>query len=447
MKFKMLVLLCLCTLTSKAADITNGTLEYNVISLQDMTVGVVSCNENKYCADIKVPESITHNGRTLTVVSILHSAFKGNQLRSIELPKTITRIEASAFSDCTNLTEIAIPPRVEYIGDDAFVGSGLQSFTNDNEECVFGAGVFRATPLKSAHITGESTGSQCFSRCAQLTEAIVDVAEPGNNFFYGCSSLTEVKLSHRVKNLKTSFFRYCSSLPSLVIPANIERIDSWSFVGCNALTNLSFEDCAETIELGCYNTNPDENFYNTIYGLFKDCPIETLYLGRHFKRISNTKLETSGYPKMQPFNEVTTITNLTFGKIPYDMRDLSTGEFINLKQITCLGQTYMIGEFPNKVYMDAIVEVPAQYLSKYQANDVWSKFWNLGAAGIGQTVLEHTTVSINGKTYILPSSVKYHLFDIQGTEYKPTPKGDYTDLTPGIYILKSENQSQKLVIR
>ena len=47
--------------------------------------------------------------------------FDGTALKSIEIPESVTRIDAYAFCDCKELTSVTIPASVEYIGEYAFV--------------------------------------------------------------------------------------------------------------------------------------------------------------------------------------------------------------------------------------------------------------------------------------------------------------------------------------
>ena len=54
------------------------------------------------------------------VTSIPNGAFFLSGLETIELPKNLSRIEASAFCRCYNLKEINIPDSVTFIGHDAF---------------------------------------------------------------------------------------------------------------------------------------------------------------------------------------------------------------------------------------------------------------------------------------------------------------------------------------
>ena len=78
-------------------------------------------NYNSYSGSVVIPESVTYNGKTYSVMSIGGMAFYGcSDLTSVTIPESVTSIGSSAFDGCSGLTSITIPNRVTYIGDYAF---------------------------------------------------------------------------------------------------------------------------------------------------------------------------------------------------------------------------------------------------------------------------------------------------------------------------------------
>lgn len=59
----------------------------------------------------------------------LHGVFAESTLDCIELPSTLRRIEYNAFRECTNLRNIKLPDRLEYIGKYSFSETGLEEVT------------------------------------------------------------------------------------------------------------------------------------------------------------------------------------------------------------------------------------------------------------------------------------------------------------------------------
>lgn len=102
-----------------------------------------------------------------------------------------------AFYDCQRLRETVIPDSVNYLGDNAFMLSGITSVT-------VGKGI---------------------------TEINYDA-------FYGCENLTEINLSDSVKTIGTGAFAECSSLEYVHFPVNLVTIKNDAFNNCTALKSL-----------------------------------------------------------------------------------------------------------------------------------------------------------------------------------------------------------------
>lgn len=106
-------------------------LVYNIISYTDKTVEVVA-NDEGCEGNIVIPEKVTIDGTTYTVVRVGDYAFatnishngnhydRGEKVTSIQLPNTLKEIGESAFFGCENITAISMPEAVTFIGDSAF---------------------------------------------------------------------------------------------------------------------------------------------------------------------------------------------------------------------------------------------------------------------------------------------------------------------------------------
>ena len=54
-----------------------------------------------------------------------HGVFGYSAVQDIHLPSTLKRIEYSAFEGCKNLSRLALPDGLEYIGKQCFEGAGI----------------------------------------------------------------------------------------------------------------------------------------------------------------------------------------------------------------------------------------------------------------------------------------------------------------------------------
>ena len=121
-----------------------------------------------------------------------------NNLVSITIPNSITRIEKLAFSECLKLKSINIPYGITHIGDKAFYS------------------------------------------CESLTSIIIpdSVTYIGRGCFQYCYSLASYVLSSSITIIKESLFDGCDVLRSAVIPSGITKIEAAAYDRCNQLSEV-----------------------------------------------------------------------------------------------------------------------------------------------------------------------------------------------------------------
>ena len=175
-KKNLLSLLCLLSSTYiYAYDFEVDGIYYGY-NTTNMTAYVTyeTTSYNSYSGDIVIPATVTYNGKTLDVVSIGISAFKGcTSLTSIKIPNSVTSIGSSAFRGCANLSSISIPNSVTSIGRYAFIYcSGLSSISIPNSVTSISSSAFEGcTSLTSIKIPNSVTsiGSSAFKGlCAAI---------------------------------------------------------------------------------------------------------------------------------------------------------------------------------------------------------------------------------------------------------------------------------------
>ena len=178
--------------------------------------------------NIVVASSIEYEGETYIVTKVSNNAFcKSTEVHTIELPETITEIGNYAFGYCTNLERVNIPEGVKSI----------------------------------------STG-----------------------MFYVCKNLTSIHLPSTIETIGSQAFIDCVLLESINIPSNCISVGNDAFSWCLKLSTLTIEDGIKPLNLGyAFSFGPMwqaymEPFYypGTFFrGLFNDCPLENLYVGRN----------------------------------------------------------------------------------------------------------------------------------------------------------------------
>ena len=122
---------------------------------------------------------------------------------SVTIPSTynglpVTSIGSSAFSDCSDLTEITIPEGVTSIGNRAFY------------------------------------------ECSSLTEITIPegVTSISTKTFSRCSRLIKITLPEGVTSIGLEAFAFCVSLTEITVPASVTRIDTYAFYDCVKLIEI-----------------------------------------------------------------------------------------------------------------------------------------------------------------------------------------------------------------
>ena len=218
-------------------------------------------------------------------------------LTSIALPDGITCIEEYTFDECAGLRSVSIPATVNYIGDEAFEDcQNLQSLTLPEAVTFIGEYAFAyCSRLKSINIPAavDSIGPSAFSSCDSLTavayESNFNLSEhkySWNLYFtkdslkYQVLNKNEVSVYSNILNAKNvvipeivnagkdynvvringdAFYKYSNNqLESVSIPASVDSIGSNAFNYCNKLREVEFASVESMCKIKFYNyrSNP-----------------------------------------------------------------------------------------------------------------------------------------------------------------------------------------------
>ena len=119
-----------------------------------------------------------------------------------------------------------------------------------------------------------------------------------------CSSLISISIPESVTAINSYAFSGCSSLSSITIPQSVTTISNYSFNGCTSLKEVIFEDGVQSLSLG-YKYNA--SYSNRGEGLFYDCPLEKVYIGRNLSYNSGVN------PGYSPFYNGNRFASITLG--------------------------------------------------------------------------------------------------------------------------------------
>lgn len=231
-----------------AENASSVTIYYTILSSANKTAAVTykDSKYNSYSGVVDIPEKVT------------------NPNTSIEF--TVTRINASAFRNCTDLTSVTIPSSVIEIGDMAFNGCNNSGFTSlilpENVTTIGTGGTgssngrvfYNCTYLESINIpSGVSyIPAYAFYQCSNLSSIEIpsSVTSIGQYAFYNCTALSSANIPSGVTTIQQYAFRGCSALTSIIIPASVTEIQSSAFYMC---TNLASVTLLSTTQPSLYN--------------------------------------------------------------------------------------------------------------------------------------------------------------------------------------------------
>lgn len=331
-----------------AATGTYGNLTYNTVDSDgdgtDDCIEITECEENvtavdipaeinglpvyKICKytfyecqakEINIPESITEleepvfNAKNLESINVSAEnmnfcssdgiLFNKNFTKLINYPSakaqaeytvidSVTEINAYAFNNCVNLTEITIPENVLTIGDYAFSGcNNLESITvtENNANYVSENGIlYNKSYTELIRYPSGKTQSACtvkdsvkslamgaFSNSSNLTYVKLPegLTEIGDFAFAICDNLKNITLPDSLTNLGYFAFSNCGNLSQITIPENINNIGQCTFWYCTNMKSITIEnpDCViydsyDTISSDYDTINHKYIFDGIIYG-------------------------------------------------------------------------------------------------------------------------------------------------------------------------------------
>lgn len=307
-----------------------------------------SCYEGKFI----IPRTVPYKNQDFSVIGLgEHAFYKNDNLESVFLPSTISKIEFGAFDMCPNLVDIFVDeannsyrsisgvlydkscekllkfPQAkggDYVIPATVVNIGIGAFQNCKHinTITFNEGL---EWIGDAAFSGSSIKEL---KCPSTLNKIE------NYGFAWCDKLERIILNEGLVSIGR--FGFCeSAILTITIPASVALIDDCTFQGCGNLNSVIFRDGQNILKLG----------YNYIQGasektsaFFSDCPIEYIYLGRD---LSYRAYETTGY---SPFYKNDHIKEVVVGSDVLSIPKYAFGHCNSLKKVVIGENVSIISE-------------------------------------------------------------------------------------------------------
>ena len=392
----------------------------------------VDMNDDCSTSYIYIPRGAT----TIKKISGFKHNTSGNLLSTIDIPESVTKIEANAFSGST-FNHLVIPKNIATIGDQAFYNK-KNSYNYKSVTCLaqtpptVSSGTFKNyqvtlyVPSGCKALYADATGWKNFKEIEEMSNwgdiipfkdetiknaclSIGDIDgdnelsvgeaaqvlylnfELSENARVKIQSFDELEFFTKVKYIDWNMFANCVNMTSITLPESLETIDGYAFSSCASLNALSIPKTVTSITKGAFLGCSSLAIIsvadgNTKYDSRNNCNaiIETT---------SNTLI--TGCKNTVIPNFLTGIAKWAFAgcrdlvgiDIPNSVTSIEEQAFVGCTSLTSvhsyIEEPFAINsnvfqnydkETNNSVFTSATLYVPAGTKTKYEAADGWKEF-------------------------------------------------------------------------
>lgn len=246
--------------------------EYTAMPATVTKIGSMAFAGNTHLETVKIAPHITFIGEAAfkDCTSLKTLTFTPAAEGAEEVALTIG---ASAFENCTGLTEVALPDRLTVIAEKLFyMSKNITSLTLGGKVTEIGTRAFAGKDgnnmmsFETITVPGsvKEIGSYAFSYNGATTITVQDgVGKISDHAFYYCNKATTVSFGEGVSEVGNWAFAYCSALTQVSLPATVEKIGFRAFQSCTAMTSISIADPEEVATAeDTENTEKTENTEN-----------------------------------------------------------------------------------------------------------------------------------------------------------------------------------------
>lgn len=422
------------------------------------------------------------------VTKINSSAFMNcTGLRELTLPNELEEIGNYAFANCISLENIQTPANVTRIGEYSFYGCrNLQKLTlNENLQRIY------ACAFKACHALEEITipmsvksfYSSALDSCTSLKSITIGGYEPlsisniapqspvesltlrgnmGSSQFKHLKSLKTLRFSDYCDEIGSNAFYGCQELTDVDF-SNIKKIGSWAFSNCTGLTSVDLSN-VEVIENGAFNncTNLASVKFGDKITKIPDClsksgitalnipdNVTSFTTPANCESLTTVTIGDGVTQCSGNFYGCTSLQSVRFGKN-------TTSVYLQPKSIRKIISANPVppkaSNFQKEVYELGELIVPIGAADAYRNAQYWKNFYKItevDMAGVEDIITDSDApdIKINNGYIEIVSQYPVSIYSIDGKLVKMlSPGTHHIDLPHGMYILSAGTTIRKFCL-
>ncbi|MBR4066651.1 MAG: leucine-rich repeat domain-containing protein [Bacteroidaceae bacterium] len=203
---------------------------------------------------VKVIKSSAFAGREWLNAVVLHEgieviegwAFDGTSIENLVIPKSVKRIDPSAFRNNPKLTSIKVK-RGNKVYDSR---KGCNAIIESTGDRLIQACVGTVIP-KSVKVIGNSAFSSVDVPSVEIPSSVVKIE---NGAFMGSDAMKRIVIPGNVKSIGSRAFSSCYGLEEIIVEEGVESLETSAFSNCINLRRVELPVSLEKIG------NPDEKY-------------------------------------------------------------------------------------------------------------------------------------------------------------------------------------------
>ncbi len=400
---------------------------------------LAECTKNGLLRGIDMADCIVEDN-TIT-------GFEESPLQYITMPKTLKTIGMDAFNN-SGLRHIDIPPLVESIGFQSF-----QNTYSANEPLVIPEGVvtidtaaFNCSFITELTLPSSLRSIKCyaFAQCYKLEKVEisegVELIEPGA--FATCDHIKEITLPESVKEIGTGVFGNCHRIEKVKLPSGLEILPKGTFYRTKIKEISLPENLKEIGKDGLDRYYGEELILPDALSVIGE---EVLYSIPNMRRL--VLPANLMYVASQHFGYYCENLKEVYAKNPVppatDINSNANSEYPPF------------GELPD----DAVLYVPVGSLELYKACHFFDRFTDIRETStfptsIGQVLSHDAGVAVKGGRgeIVISSDNGAGRYAVYSADGKILHRGTAEvntriDAKPGLYVVKADGKTVKVMVR